>query len=670
MGRLTPDLISKLYSRRVFEANKVNVKTGKSEDASDLERAVDLAENKIGGKSSESKESSFQAIKQLLDIVPVELVDKSNQDPAIQKIFYHMTDPEKSKIVDDYVKHESEELDRIIKETDKSEGIQKIMSRDQKFIADFNQSAAMILRFEKLYKLYKSEEVEVDSDPGLNQLKSLKAIGAVIDLGNGETAQILRIGGVDKDLDENSIEIKKNSGDITTVAKSEISRILTGSDSLSKGMKKRVASEHSKRMIDISSESRDSINKWYNWASDTFGKFADDLESETDELAVESKVDTIKDFSSDTNDIVFNMVFNYKDKEMNLDQVVQQAEERTESSGRSGIRRKKAIFRRIKETLANAALPIITNGEIQRPGDYYRLFNVLNKERGDWMNTVLMNQVFSGNSDQYNKFKTALDSEKPNEDFQTDYLDACRGWINMFIEEDYISEFNDKEVVEYKETIKSIFLTKKAEIKNYYLSKGFNLGNFNAVRIDPEVDLPLYKRVKLAASEEDRKKESSLRNILTGLGSASLSFFGGGIEIDRAKIATGDRFRKADKEVFRGLNKFVKGVVGAAGGKQAARNYQSSMEDRFKSLKEEPVKEDMVAPVGSMGSVDGPGSTFQTPMSLAGDMDTMSLAGPMGGDLTRSTRKKKKKSKSKKSNGGTASSRVLNFDDFMKGRGY
>jgi hypothetical protein len=94
------------------------------------------------------------------------------------------------------------------------------------------------------------------------------------------------------------------------------------------------------------------------------------------------------------------------------------------------------------------------------------------------------------------------------------------------------------------------------------------------------------------------------------------------------------------------------------------------MEDRFKSLKQEQVKEDMVAPIdGGSGSLNGPGTAIQTPMSLAGDMDTMSLAGPMGGDLTRSTRKKGKKKKKSKSKGSTSSSKVLTFQDFIRGRG-
>lgn len=669
MGILTPEILKGLYSKRVFEDNKVSVKSG-NDSESDLKRAADIAETKIGGSSDESKEASFQSIKQLLDIVPVELMDKSSKDPSVQKIFYHMTDPEKSKIVDEYVKHESEELEKIIKRTDKSEGIQKIMKRDQGFITDFNQSAAMILRFEKLYKLYKSETVEIDSDPDLNTLKSLKAIGAVIDLGDGKSGQIISIGGDNSDIDENLVEIKLTVGGTTTMSKDEISKIVSGKDQLSKNVRKRVASEHAKRMVNISSDSRNSINKWYDWASGTFGKFANDLDEESSETEIESKVDSIKDFSDDTNDIVFNMVFNYKDKEVSLDQAVQRAESRTESTGRRGIRAKKAVFRKIKETLVNAALPIVTNGEIQRPGDYYRLFVTLDREKGDWMNTVLVNRIFNGDSDQYNKFKSAIESENPNEDFQTDYLDACHQWVNIFIEDSYMSEFNDKEITEYKETILSIVLEKKKEIKNYYLSKGFNLGNFKSVLINPEIDLPLYKKVSLAVSEKDRKEESSLRNILTGLGSAALSFFGGGVDIDQSVIARGAQFRKADREVFRGINKFVKGVVGAAGGKEAARKYQSGMEDRFKSLKQEQVKEDMVAPIdGGSGSLNGPGTAIQTPMSLAGDMDTMSLAGPMGGDLTRSTRKKGKKKKKSRSKGSTSSSKVLTFQDFIRGRG-
>ncbi len=665
MGKLTSDVLLKRYSRPVFEAKKPKKVSDADQIKIDLEDALNIAENKIGGTGSDSKEATFQAIKQILDRVPVELIDKSNTDPTLQRIFYHMTDPEKVKLVDEYVKIQSKEMDDIISKTEAAEGIQKIISRDKKFISDFNRSAAMVVRFEKLYKIYQPESAQLESDSDTHLLKSLRAIGAVINLdeiGQVGSGKIKRIGGIDSDLDPDSYEIETEAG-LKLLSKDTIRKIVKESS----GASKRVESEHAKRMQDISTESVESVNKWYDWASQTFGKMAGDL-SDADDIDAENKIDSIRDFSNETNDIVFNMVFNYNDQEVELEQEIERAEERIDSTGRRGIREKKAVFRRIKETLANAALPIVSNGEIQRPGDYYRLFNVLKAEKSDWMSTVLLRDVFGGNSDQYNRFKTNEDSEKAIESYQTDYLDACTAWTYKFIEEDYISEFNDKEMTEYKRIIESIMLEKKKEIKNYYLSKGFNLGNFNSVRIDPEIDLPLYKKVPLAVSEEDRKGESSLRNVLTGLGSAALHFFGGGIDVDMSKVQSGAVYREMDKKVFQGLNKFVKGAVGAIGGKEAARKYQKGSDEMFG--KKEAVKEDMLSPMDSpsatMTPLEGPGQIFQTPNSMSTDMDMMSLAGPMGGGVKPRKTKKKKKSKSNKSKRGYGS--VLDFQSFLKSR--
>jgi hypothetical protein len=49
------------------------------------------------------------------------------------------------------------------------------------------------------------------------------------------------------------------------------------------------------------------------------------------------------------------------------------------------------------------------------------------------------------------------------------------------------------------------------------------------------------------------------------------------------------------------------------------------------------------------------------------DMDTMSLAGPMGGGVSsRKTKKKKKKAKSKKTRTGNGA--ILDFQSFLKSR--
>lgn len=70
-------------------------------------------------------------------------------------------------------------------------------------------------------------------------------------------------------------------------------------------------------------------------------------------------------------------------------------------------------------------------------------------------------------------------------------------------------------------------------------------------------------------------------------------------------------------------------------------------------ITEGKIEEDMIAPMDS--GTGSPGSFFQSPETMAGSMDTMSLAGPL-------TKNKKSKSKSRK----PKSSKILSFKDFIK----
>jgi hypothetical protein len=69
------------------------------------------------------------------------------------------------------------------------------------------------------------------------------------------------------------------------------------------------------------------------------------------------------------------------------------------------------------------------------------------------------------------------------------------------------------------------------------------------------------------------------------------------------------------------------------------------------------------SPAGGSSPGQVPGQFFQTPSAMTTDMDTLSLAGPMGG----ASGKKKKKGKKKKPKSSFSGSTVLNFSDFIKG---
>lgn len=603
MTTFTTSFIYNKYakSKSIFEAKDDSTPVDQLEK--DLNDALKLAEDKIDDSNEDAKEMSFNSIRGILDRLPSDLIKEDPLNPIIDQIFTNLVIPKKAQVVNEFVDNEEATLADIIKRNKSKEGVDLIHKRDDSYSADFNNSAYIIMRLEKLYTIYSKSSRKSKIDP-----------------------------------------------------------------------------EEAKKLSEISIKCATSIKNWYDWASDTFVNLVDDIKKgSTGEI--ESKLDSADEFSSNTGGSVFNMVFNYGSKETTVSNELEEISaniDKEDSTGKRGnIRRKKSIFRKIKESIAMAALPIIQNSEIKRPGDYYRLFITLNAEKSDWMKTILLNDVFNGQTSEFNDFISTISNEDPREEIQLVYLNACVEWTYKFIDSDYISIFTPKEIDDYRKAIQMIVLEKKSEIKNYYLSKNFNLGDFNSVHIKPEIAIPLYKTVNLMVSEEDRKKESSLRAILTGLGTAMLGMFSG-IEVDTAALAKGNRFAAGDKKFMVGLNKMVKGMVGAVGGKDAARKYGEALPDKWKAdedKKKGAVKEDMLSPMDSPGSalvpMEGPGASHQTPGMMPGNnMDIMSLAGPLGGNLgqskTNSKKSGKKLKKKKESFNSFGTTKVLNFEEFMK----
>lgn len=681
MSQFSTELLMSKYHRVNFSI--LESKTSKEDTLeSDLKFALNIAENKIGGDSRDARETSYAAIKQVLDRIPSENIKEERPNPIIQKIFFNLTDPNRVEIVQEFIDRESKELDQIIQRNSSAEGTKKIFNRDDAYISDFNKSAEIVMRFEKLYNIYSISSNKIKLDREGEILRSLRAMDAEIDLkeiGMNIRGKIGKIGRIDPESDDKSFEVISTDGKSILVPKTEILQIIK-TDTI----KKLSTPEHTKRMSGMADKSSGAIKNWYTWASNTFSGVVDGIKSGSESDA-DGKIDSATEFSEDTGGAVFNMVFNYGDRKTTvrneIESIIGQDEpESLGGRGRSGIRRKKVIFRKIKETLATAALPVIQNGEIRRPGDYFRLFTTLSSDKPDWMNTVLLNKVFTGQTEEWNNFKSsAATREGTSEANQLAYLDACVEWTYRFIESDYISTFTNKEMDDYRKSIELIVLEKKAEIKNYYLSKDFNLENFNSVLIKPEVSIPLYKTVDLAITEEDKKKESNLRNMWKGLGSAITGLFGG-IEVDTAALAKGKSFAQGDRRFMVGMNQFIKSVVGMVGGKDAANKYEKALPDKWKSDKTaKSVKEDMISPMdsptGQLVPMEGPGSSHQTPGHLPGNnMDLLSLAGPMGGLKIGNGKTKSKKSGKKSKKKGTLNSygttRVLNFEDFMKNGEY
>ena len=325
-------------------------------------------------------------------------------------------------------------------------------------------------------------------------------------------------------------------------------------------------------------------------------------------------------------------------------------------------KKKKRICNRLIDSISLAQLPALSNGEIDAEGEYYRFFKALEKQNPAWMDLSLEKYVFRSKSEALSSFNaSARIKESAKEEDQLTYLAAAYSWCLSYIKSDKDGSLNDKEETNFVTKIDNAKTEKEKEIKNYYLSRDFNLGNFGGIKLKPEIRLPLYAKVKLPVTEADRIKESPLRNFISGLGTIIKGL--ASMIPDTGNEAFAQKARAQNIAVFNGLNSIVKAGVTLVGGKQAGRDYAEKIPN-FGDKGKSKVKEDMLAPVGMAGAPlmnpETPGQFMQTPDSatVPNNMDILSLAGP-----GKKTKKKKKKQEETKS-----STRVSSFAEFMQSK--
>lgn len=299
------------------------------------------------------------------------------------------------------------------------------------------------------------------------------------------------------------------------------------------------------------------------------------------------------------------------------------------------IKRKKRIISRLIRSISIGQLPSISNRQISHPGDYFKLFKALERENGPWMDLALKKYVFGNTIAKYDEFnRSARSKESPEEEDQLVYLNGSRSWILSYIKSIKDGELDVRSETNYITNLETVVLEKSKTIKNYYLSRDFNLGNFGGIHLTPEINLPLYTKVKLAVTDEDRKAESPLRNLFKGLGGIASGLLGG--MVDDGDDAFAQSARKRNMLVWNGISSILKGASTLIAGKEAGRKTQKATElkDGTKSVKEQME--------GGSGGDGAPGQAFQTPNAIASEMDTMSLHGPGRKKKTRKAKLKKK----------------------------
>jgi hypothetical protein len=367
-----------------------------------------------------------------------------------------------------------------------------------------------------------------------------------------------------------------------------------------------------------------------------------------------------------------NILFKYKDLieflglAQFLKNAIKEKEEKIEKKEpkdpkTGSIKNKKRIIDTLIKAINLASLPVMSNDQIEKAGDHYQLFRALMEKDPAWMKSVLESQVFNDDPARIKEFEVeSIAQESAKEENQLTYLKASSEWIAKYIDSRVDGDLSERDTQNLKSSLNTAVTEREKDIKNYYLSREFNLGNFGGIQLKPEIRLPLYTKVKLAVSEEDRKKESPLRNILKGLGMMLGGLFSAIPDRGNEQVAKAAYQRNV--AIFRGLNAIVQGTVTVVGGKQAGRDYAAAINKTFSSKKEGKLREDMLSVADSPGFVavnpESPGQIMQTPGSLAGGMDTFSLLGP-----GKKTGAKKKKSKAKKTK---PTNSVPSFADFIQ----
>jgi hypothetical protein len=329
---------------------------------------------------------------------------------------------------------------------------------------------------------------------------------------------------------------------------------------------------------------------------------------------------------------------------------------------RPSLRKKNRIKEKLMSALSSALLPPMSNGEITPPGgDYYKLFKKLESQNTAWLEAAIKEVlVDSARIAQFNN--SARTAESALEENQLAYLQISSSWIIKYIESEVDGELSKRDTDNAISKVKSITQEKEKEIKNYYLSKDFNMKNFKGIQLKPDLRLPLYQKVRLAVSEADRIAESPLKNLLKGLGQIAVGLFS--TVPDRGDMELAKRNADQNRAIFNGLYSIIKGGVYGVS-KQGGRDFEKGVEKATNKMRLDAVgltpyekgegpkfykTAEKKANEDATGAT--PGATFQTPDTLPTDnMDTFTLSGP--------GKKDKKKKIVKK---------VSNFSDFLKSK--
>lgn len=613
---------------------------------------INLINGGIGGELTDpiSRTTSFESIEQILQKLDPSMLEKVRTNADLQKVLLALVSPGKIDWLSEYLTRSKKSLNTIAADKRKIDS----STNFDKFTKLTLRESDIKARIYKLYVIFKYTAEAPDLDKDTNMLLALKQLGEPL-LSSSEqdapTYTIGKIGRIDNLVKSDEFEVLTD-GESKILKKEELKELLELNPEIASRANSSASDSHKKKMTKLVQRTEDTIRKEVANFLNYNNKIISELPN------TEKGMEMLQlDWKPLINALGYSKFYS---------NTIKEKEKAITKDERPSLRKKNRIREKLMSALNSALLPPLVNGEISEPGgDYYKLFKALEVKNKSWLD-IGLTQVLSDSNriDQFNS--NARTTESSLEENQLAYLQICSNWITKYVESEVDGELSKRDVDNALAKIKSITQTKEKEIKNYYLSKDFNMNNFKGIQIKPDLRLPLYQRVRLAVSEADRIAESPLKNILKGLGQIAVGLFS--TIPDRGDAAVAQRNADQNRAIFNGIFSIIKGGTYAVS-KQGGRSLEQGVDKATNKLRLDTIgltpyakgegpnfyksaeKKTNEQDAGADGI--SPGTSLQTPDSLPGDnMDTFALAGP-----GRAITKKKKKSIVQK---------VSTFKDFLK----
>lgn len=652
------------------EPTDADVDADKKEEGTEEEGSVSslftIVKEKIGGDINDatSRNTSFEAIRRTLDGLDPEKLNNLDKSKDLIDLVKAMAESKRIPFLQAYLKNLRSSLNKISSEKRK-------FKHGEDFKKFYNLKARESMAINRIYKLYTIFtylEKQPDSDLETTTLVALREQGDRLrKQGEEKTFKISLIGGIDQGLETNEFEITYDDETTEKLIKEEIKKMV------------RVDKEGKEIDVDvqIAKTMKEAIKKLSKSTEDAIKKeVADSIEDDTKKIEELPETEEGKE----SLEINWKPLIDALGNREALQPAIEKKEKKIPEISRPNCKKKTIIKNKLLTALRSCLLPKIQNGEVTPPGgDYFKFFKALEKQNPVWMEYAIKKEI-PDDSARSSFDAGARKSESPSESDQLAYLKLCKKWIVQYIESEVDCVLDEKDQTKILTKVENMSKEKEKEIRNHYISKDINMGNFKGIQLKPDLRLPLYTRVKLAVSEEDRIAESPLRNVIKGLGQMAIGLLPelpGKIDIESAR-----RNMKQNQAIFNGLMSVIRGGVSAVGGKQAARDFDKGVSkitsklrtdtlglkpyekgegpQFFKSAegktgRERPLREDMLSIADAGGPTvnpESPGQTHQVPATIPTGTDPLFLAGPV-----KKTKPKKKKEFGRK---------VMSFGDFLK----